>query len=344
MAILSIIAIKNHPDITSVLDYLAEHNIIPPVGDCPYNGFLPYDNEDSQSVLNWLTSDFKVAFDDFGGKEIRTWHYWDSKNDYLIVLADCETPEEESAVADRYRTLMEREGSLGAPEAIVLTNDTDPDACLRKFRLLLPTADEIDGWAFNLLREQLGDIQVNEASTDFYDHDETLHETEFTYLGKNFTFRVIRDSDPEAVRYVVASVTGETRVDPLHLKRDIHDYFFDYKHEIVNFHFGSDYGFTDTTDYSKPVEQVTFEATRDGHSVRLSIDATHDTWSSTTPNSPTSSPSTPERYRNRSKKYSKISRGTPGTPYTTNPLKIIQIPIPTPRTTATKSSPSSRDP
>lgn len=192
--IISVIGIENHPDICSVLDYYEDHGVIPPYYDefafcCPtddydeYGSRLGYAMKTGRKVLVPINEK---------GDNIVTFAHYQSKSgndDWIFVLACCETKEDEQLVADYYKEKVLESGIVPEDRVyIVLSEDNDPKFPEDKIESLLFSGDHIDGLAANLLNKYLGknNFTITGCSYSFAEVDCAEYEINFSYLAKDF--------------------------------------------------------------------------------------------------------------------------------------------------------------
>ena len=190
--IISVLAIKNHPDINGVLDYLEEHKVIPPYYE-EFDFCLPrqdYDEYKTRLVyaLN-IAHKVNVPYYD---NEVSTYAIYQKKNDWedwIFVLADCEGGESEQAVADYYRRRVL--SSNVVPESqiyVVTTEDKDPEFPEDLIEAKMFTGGEMDSLAAKLLASMFGkdNFSITGCNYSFTDSNSAEYEINFSYLGKTF--------------------------------------------------------------------------------------------------------------------------------------------------------------
>ena len=192
--IISVIGIENHPDICSVLDYYEDHGVIPPYYDefsfcCPtdeydeYDSRLDYAMKTGRKVLVPIsdTRDNIVTFAHYQNKS--------ATEDWIFVLACCETKEDEQLVADYYKKRVLESGIVPEDRVyIVLSEDRDPKFPEDKIESLLFSGDYIDGLAAKLLNKYLGknNFTITGCNYSFTDVGGAEYEINFSYFGKDF--------------------------------------------------------------------------------------------------------------------------------------------------------------
>lgn len=190
--IISVIGYENHPDICGVLDYLENHGVIPPYYEefafcAPQGEYEDYSDRFSYAIQ----SGRKVVVPGADGG-ITTYAHYRPKNgleDWIFVLARCETKEDEQKVADYYK--QEVLQSEVVPEDrihIVLSEQDDPEFPEDEIGRHMFSGGEMDGLAGKLLNRIFGEnnFSITGCNYSFTDSDSAEYEINFSYLGKTF--------------------------------------------------------------------------------------------------------------------------------------------------------------
>lgn len=192
--IISVLAIKNHPDINSVLEYLEEHKVIPPY----YEEFAfcaPTENYDGYEdrLEHALRIARKVYVNDTDSlASIDTYALYQKKNDWedwIFVLANCGIGESEKAVADYYRRRVISSGAVPENQIYTMTTeDKDPEFPEDLIEAKMFAGGEMDRLAAKLLASIFGkdNYSITGCNYSFTDSDCAEYEVNFGYLGKTF--------------------------------------------------------------------------------------------------------------------------------------------------------------
>lgn len=204
--IISVIAIKNHPDINGVLEYLEEHKVIPPYYE-EFDFCLPVkDYHDYETRLEYALSIARVGLVPYFGNDITTYAFYQKKNDWedwIFVLAECEIGEAAQAVADYYRNRVISDGPV--PEDHVytlLTDDHDPEFPEDLIEANMFAGGEMDLLAAKLLTGIFGkdNFSITGCNYSFTDSGSAEYEINFRYLGKIFVITFAYDTSEVSAR------------------------------------------------------------------------------------------------------------------------------------------------
>lgn len=118
---ISIIAIENHPDIASVAEYLQSIGAIPVYYD-ETAGFCPYSPGEEIGYFKKTAVFHAVGF-------IPTWSLYVKRYDTVVVLADCESRSDETAVYEHYAAMLaEATGQSPDDFPVTFSKDDEPYA------------------------------------------------------------------------------------------------------------------------------------------------------------------------------------------------------------------------
>ena len=187
---LSVIGFMDHPDMSGVVEYLEQHNVVPAYfNDLTFA--IPFDHtaNSTDEAVDWFIR--KGSVKHRVGADIDTWAAYDHQNNYVIVMADCCAHEDEIKVADYYINLLVKNGYKKDEIRVIYTEDDDPTDYVTKVmddmvctNARVSDADEVLDRVFSL------------ASVDKISHSwnqtmdgEMTHDVKFEFLKKSFVMR-----------------------------------------------------------------------------------------------------------------------------------------------------------
>lgn len=250
---LSIVAIKNHPDICGVVEYLENLDLVPAqYGDLAFTFPSSEYAESFDAPIEWYKSrrsNCVVVNPDTG---MSAYVAYSKSADTIVALADVlpGTPEmpsmEEQAISLHILNLLERNGYDRRDIDVVYTNDDDPvndDPVQDLMDAMVPPA-VAEGMTTDAFLRCIPDAVIEEGPHEIRFDGAQVSQTDikFTFAGEKFTCRFKRtykmtDREREDFMFVWPDNRTDDELcikDPYNAREEIVNFYFNFAYYIEN--------------------------------------------------------------------------------------------------------------